>query len=105
MAAARFGPSTTDERVYAADLWAQIPDNSLTLLDRNFRAAKPLAPNCLDNAAMESWFSTLKFELGETVESIHRGKEQLFDYIEVGLGGLITATDYPEGGEGRITAL
>jgi putative transposase len=39
--------------------------------------------NCYDNAAMESWFSTLKFELGETFESIHRGKNQLFDYIEV----------------------
>jgi transposase InsO family protein len=39
--------------------------------------------NCLDNAAMESWFSTLKFELGETFASIQRGKEQLFDYIEV----------------------
>ena len=39
--------------------------------------------NCLDNAAMESWFSTVKFELGVTFESIHRGKEQLFDYIEV----------------------
>lgn len=39
--------------------------------------------NCLDNAAMESWFSTVKFELGETFESIHRGKEQLVDYIEV----------------------
>jgi transposase InsO family protein len=39
--------------------------------------------NCLDNAAMESWFSTLKFELGEDFESIHLAKEQLFDYIEV----------------------
>ncbi len=39
--------------------------------------------NCLDNAAMESWFSTVKFELGETFETIHRAKEQLFDYIEV----------------------
>jgi putative transposase len=39
--------------------------------------------NCLDNAAMESWNSTIKFELGETFESIHRAKEQLFDYIEV----------------------
>ena len=25
----------------------------------------------------------MKFELGETFESIHRGKEQLFDCIEV----------------------
>jgi len=39
--------------------------------------------NCLDNAAMESWFSTVKFELGETFESIHAAKQQLFDYIEV----------------------
>jgi putative transposase len=39
--------------------------------------------NCLDNAAMESWNSTVKFELGETFESIGHGKQQLFDYIEV----------------------
>jgi transposase InsO family protein len=38
--------------------------------------------NCHDNAAMESWFSTFKFELGETFESIRRGKEQAFGYIE-----------------------
>lgn len=39
--------------------------------------------NCYDNAAMESWFSTFKFELGETFESIRRGKDLAFDYIEV----------------------
>jgi putative transposase len=39
--------------------------------------------NCLDNAAMESWNSTVKFELGETFESIGHAKQQLFDYIEV----------------------
>ena len=39
--------------------------------------------NCVDNAAMESWVSTVKAELGETFELIHRGKELLFDYIEV----------------------
>src|SRR4029453_10035161 len=38
--------------------------------------------NCLDNAAMESWFSTLKSELGERFESYARAKEELFDYIE-----------------------
>jgi transposase InsO family protein len=36
-----------------------------------------------DNAAMESWFSTFKAELGETCESIRRGKDLAFDYIEV----------------------
>ena len=39
--------------------------------------------NCYDNAAMESWFSTLKSELGERFDTNSRAKEQLFDYIEV----------------------
>jgi transposase InsO family protein len=39
--------------------------------------------NCYDNAVAESWFSTLKFELGERFESYAGAKEQLFDYIEV----------------------
>ncbi|WP_160309008.1 integrase core domain-containing protein [Anaeromyxobacter sp. PSR-1] len=39
--------------------------------------------NCYDNAAMESWFSTLKSELGERFETHAAAKEQLFDYIEV----------------------
>jgi 5'-nucleotidase len=32
-------------------------------------------------------------------------QQALFDYITEGLGGVITTADYPEGGEGRITAL
>lgn len=39
--------------------------------------------NCYDNAVMESWFSTVKFELGETFPSVTEAKRQLFDYIEV----------------------
>ena len=39
--------------------------------------------NCLDNAAMESWNSTLKVELGEDFESPGHAKAQLFDFIEV----------------------
>ena len=39
--------------------------------------------NCIDNAAMESWFSTLKSELGARFESFAQAKEELFDYIEV----------------------
>jgi transposase InsO family protein len=38
--------------------------------------------NCYDNAAMESWFSTLKSELGERFESYGTAKEELFNYIE-----------------------
>jgi transposase InsO family protein len=39
--------------------------------------------NCLDNAAMESWFGTLKTELGEDFDSAYEAKRQLFDYVEV----------------------
>ena len=39
--------------------------------------------NCYDNAAMESWFSTFKFELGETFDSIRDGKHKAFHFIEV----------------------
>jgi putative transposase len=39
--------------------------------------------NCYDNAAMESFFSTLKAELGERFEDHGDAKEKLFDYIEV----------------------
>jgi transposase InsO family protein len=39
--------------------------------------------NCIDNAAMESWFSTFKFELGERFAGYAEAKEKAFDYIEV----------------------
>jgi putative transposase len=39
--------------------------------------------DCYDNAAMESWFGTLKTELGESFESHADAKRRLFDYIEV----------------------
>jgi putative transposase len=39
--------------------------------------------NCYDNAVAESWFSTLKAELGERFDSYASAKENLFDYIEV----------------------
>ena len=39
--------------------------------------------NCWDNAVMESFFSTVKFELGEHFESRGQAQRALFDYIEV----------------------
>jgi transposase InsO family protein len=39
--------------------------------------------NCHDNAVMESFFSTVKSELGEHFESPGHAKKELFDYIEV----------------------
>jgi hypothetical protein len=42
LAGAHFGPYGTDERVYAEALWPLIPVNSLTIVDRNFLAARTL---------------------------------------------------------------
>ena len=39
--------------------------------------------NCYDNAVMESFFSTVKSELGEHFESHGQAKMEVFDYIEV----------------------
>jgi transposase InsO family protein len=39
--------------------------------------------NCYDNAVMESFFSTVKSELGERFDSNGEAKMQSFDYIEV----------------------
>ncbi len=39
--------------------------------------------NCYDNAVSESFFSTVKSELGDTFESYGQAKMELFDYIEV----------------------
>ena len=38
--------------------------------------------DCFDNAVTESWFSTVKLELGEHFESYGRAKVELVDYIE-----------------------
>jgi hypothetical protein len=42
LAGVRFGPYSTDERTYAAELWPLIPDRSLTIVDRLFLAARTL---------------------------------------------------------------
>lgn len=39
--------------------------------------------NCYDNAVMESFFSTVKSELGDRFSSCGEAKMELFDYIEV----------------------
>ena len=53
------------------------------LASKGITASMSRRGNCYDNAVIESWFSTLKFELGETFESIGDAKKQLFDYIDV----------------------
>ena len=53
------------------------------LVKRGITCSMSRRGNCHDNAAMESWNSTLKSELGERFESPADAKVKLFDYIEV----------------------
>lgn len=54
------------------------------LLDaQGIRGSMSRRGNCYDNAVMESFFSTVKSELGEHFETYGIAKEELFDYIEV----------------------
>jgi Transposase DDE domain len=41
---ARFGPYSTGELSYAKDLWALVPDDSVTIVDRGFLSANILIP-------------------------------------------------------------
>ena len=45
LAAARFGPYTRGEHSYANELWSEVPDSSLTLVDRGFLVAGVLIPS------------------------------------------------------------
>ena len=58
-------------------------DYQRVLADRGINCSMSRKGNCIDNAAMESWFSTLKAELGERFESFAEAKAELFNYIEV----------------------
>jgi putative transposase len=83
MALKRRGPSTgllhhSDQgSPYASEDYQTILDG------RGMTCSMSRRGNCFDNAVMESFFSTVKSELGERFEGYGIAKEQLFDYIEV----------------------
>ncbi len=54
VAAMRFGPCAIDERTFAKGLWAQVPDNSLVIVDRNFHDGAALFP-LQDHGANRHW--------------------------------------------------
>lgn len=53
------------------------------LTERGFQVSMSRKGNCWDNAPMESFFSSLKFELGDRFSSRAAARTALFDYIEV----------------------
>lgn len=58
-------------------------DYQRALLSRGIVVSMSRRGNCYDNAVMESFFSTVKFELGEQFGNVGEAKALLFDYIEV----------------------
>jgi putative transposase len=58
-------------------------DYQRLLANRGITCSMSRRGNCYDNAVMESFFSTVKSELGERFDSNGEAKMQLFDYIEV----------------------
>lgn len=62
---------------YASD------DYQRLLASRGILCSMSRRGNCYDNAVVESFFSTVKGELGERFESNGDAKMALFDYIEV----------------------
>jgi putative transposase len=52
------------------------------LRDAQKRGSMSRRANCWDNAVMESWFGTLKAELGDTFPDVRTADDLLFGYIE-----------------------
>ena len=57
-------------------------DYQATLTAHGMMGSMSRRGNCHDNAVMETWFSTVKLELGEHFETCGEAKMELFDYIE-----------------------
>jgi transposase InsO family protein len=58
-------------------------DYRAALENRGITCSMSRRGNCHDNAVMESFFKTLKSELGARFENHSDAKDKLFDYIEV----------------------
>ena len=58
-------------------------DYQKALAARGITCSMSRRGDCYDNAVVESWFRTLKTELGDHFDSHAEGKHALFDYIEI----------------------
>jgi transposase InsO family protein len=62
-------------------------DYTAELRALGFRPSMSRRANCYDNAVVESFFNTLKAELGEAFDSGPAAQRELFDFIEVFYNG------------------
>lgn len=58
-------------------------DYRRALAARGITCSMSRRANCSDNAFVESWFKTVKAELGSRFNNHAHAKEELFDYIEI----------------------
>lgn len=73
--AARFGPYRTSELAYAEELWPEVPENSIVILDRNFLNAPVLLP-LQNEVANRHWLTRAKSNTKYTiVETLGVGDE------------------------------
>ncbi len=74
-----------DGRVFHSDQGSQYAseDHRKALAAGSITCSMSRKGNCWDNAVSESWFSTLKAELGDSFANRTAAERQLFDYIEV----------------------
>jgi hypothetical protein len=75
LAAAKFGPYKPGEYPYAIGLWPSIPNNSLTILDKGFFAARLLIPLAREGKN-QAWLTRGKSNLrSHVVKRLGRGDE------------------------------
>lgn len=75
LCAARFGPYTLSEQLYALELWSMVPDNSLCIVDRHFFAADILIPLARDGSNRHWLLRGKTNTVWRTVERLGRGEE------------------------------
>jgi hypothetical protein len=108
----RFGPYNTDERVLASELFATVPENSLTIIDRGFYSYELVASMIRKDSrhVLARVRSDLHFEVVDTLSDgsqrvriplsreLRRKNPALPDAIE----GRIIAYQHPGGEPGRL---
>ena len=73
LADARIGPFATSERMLAAELWQQIPDHSITLIDRGFTSYMTLLEIIADGQGRDFLVRLKKDAAYEVVEELKDG--------------------------------
>ena len=79
LAAASFGPYKNSEHHYAADLWPCVPDQSLTIVDRNFWSANILL-SLQNEGEGRHWLIRAKSNLGGTRVKRLSSKQELREF-------------------------